>query len=243
VQPSTYDLHLAVADHHWWWEGRRRILAAELDRLRLPGGAKILEIGCGSGSTIPLLARYGAVWATDPDVGMLAEAACRGAEEVLPGRLPDDLPFAGRQFDLIAMLDVLEHLDDDSGALRHVRERLTADGRLFLAVPAYAWLWSRQDDISHHKRRYTLPRLVAACHVAGLVVERATYFNTLLFPMAVAARLTEKLRGPGKTPLGLSLPPPWQNAVLAALFGSERHLLARCSLPFGLSAMAICRQR
>jgi SAM-dependent methyltransferase len=160
---------------------------------------------------------------------------------VRDGTLPDRVPFAPESFDLVAMLDVLEHVDDDVGSLKAVAERLVRGGRLVLTVPAYRFLWSRHDELHHHKRRYRKEGLLAVARAAGLEPEYVSYFNTLLFPLVAAKRLAGRLLGDsGKA--DDEMPPAGLNRLLGAVFAIERHLLGRVALPFGVSLVMVARR-
>ncbi len=238
MHPDAYMKQIELSETHWWWRGRRRIIAAFLDRMDIADGADILEIGCGNGSNLATLAHYGAVYASDVSADMVDVAAARNVAKVAPGSLPNDIPFAERLFDVIVLLDVLEHLDDEVAALNALSKRLKKDGYLLVTVPAYQWLWSDLDDIAEHKRRYTVSRLRKVCADAGFEVEFSGYFNTLLFPLAAM------VRGLGlKSERELKCPPAVLNAALSFIFSMELHLVAKTALPFGLSAVSICRRQ
>ncbi len=230
-----------VEDRHWWFVARRRILAAVLERSALLAKpARVLEAGCGTGGNLGMLSRFGPVSAFEPDEAARGNALRHNRFDIRAGALPDRAPFAGERFDLVAMLDVLEHLDDDEGALRALAERLAPGGLVLVSVPAYAFLWSRHDMTHHHKRRYTRASLLAVTRAAGLEPVRAGYFNTLLFPLIVARRLLGRL-------LGLkgdddALPPLWLNRLLGAVFAFERRLVGRVRLPFGVSLLMLARK-
>ena len=93
-------------------------------------------------------------------------------------------------------LDVLEHIEDDRGALAEIRRVLRPGGTLLATVPAYRWMWGPQDEISHHYRRYVRDELSEKIEASGLRLRRATYFNTLLLPAVAAVRLAHRLRPP-----------------------------------------------
>src|ERR1700751_2869955 len=144
---------LAVDEHHWWYRGRRRIIRAQLDRLPLPAGARILDAGCGSGRTLQELADYGegSGLELNPEAAELARG--RGLGEVAIGRL-EELPWDDETFDLITCLDVIEHTPDDRVTLRELRRVTRPGGHLLVTVPAYQALWSQHDVDNHHFRRY-----------------------------------------------------------------------------------------
>src|SRR5690349_7496741 len=165
---------------------------------RLPGaGLRIAEIGCGSGGMLEALARFGPAVGVELDPSLRDRARARGLD-ARAGALPDDLPLEAGRWDAVCLFDVLEHVADEAGALRACRLLLAPGGRLVLTVPAYAWLWSRHDELLGHRRRYTAGSLRAAVQAAGFAIERLTYFNTLLAAPIMAVRLVRSLlRRPG----------------------------------------------
>jgi SAM-dependent methyltransferase len=241
MERQVYAQMASVEERHWWFVGRRAIIDRILRSLDLPAEAKILEVGCGTGGNLRLLARYGAVSAMESNDEARALAAARGLSEPRPGRLPDDLPFEGEQFDLVCLFDVLEHVDDDGAAMRALRDRLAPGGRIFITVPAYQWLWSDHDQVHHHKRRYTRRALRKLAQDSGFTVSYGSYFNCFLFPLAVAVRLLRKLLrlGPGDD---TALPGRSVNGLLTSIFAAEGYLLPRFSLPVGLSILLVARR-
>ena len=129
MDPSLYPRMAEVEDAHWWFASRRAIVDRMLDRLELPADAAILEPGCGTGGNFPMLARRGRLFAIDADESAIGFAHARGLAQVAHGSLPDRIPFGDQLFDLVVMTDVLEHLDDQAGALRALRRGcVPADG-------------------------------------------------------------------------------------------------------------------
>ena len=247
MDAAYYARYAEVEDRHWWFAARRRIVGRVLDGLRLPPGARLLEAGCGTGGNLALLARYGHLDAFEIDPGARALADARGVTPVLPGALPDAVPFDG-PYDAIALLDVLEHVADDAAALAALRDRLAPPGAgrpggaLVLTVPAFMFLWSRHDVVNHHERRYRRGPLVARLRGAGLRVDHATYFNTLLFPPVAAVRLLHRLRGVEGGSDVDTIPAGPVNRVLEGVFAAERFVAPWLRLPFGVSVLAVARR-
>ena len=228
----------AQEQDHWWFVARRAIIDNLVrTNIALPADARILEAGCGTGGNLALLAQYGALDAMEYDADARALAAARGLCRVEPGALPDAIGFDDTLYDLIVLLDVLEHVEEDEASLSALGARLTPNGRLLLTVPAAPWLWSEHDVLHHHKRRYTHDGLLKVVAAAGLQVEASGHFNSLLFPLAVAQRFAHQLLR-RDTPLD-ARPSPLVNAALQRIFAAERHLLGRFSLPMGLSLYAV----
>ncbi len=244
MEPDAYVEMAEMEARHWWFRGRRQVLEAILSGLRLPGRARILELGAGTGGNFAMLARLGNLTAVEANAAAraLSQKKCEGAIRVLPGALPDALPDTGQPFDLVCLFDVLEHIEDDAASLVAIRRLLAPGGVAVITVPAFAFLWGPHDERLHHKRRYGKAELRARLLRAGFRIERLSYSNMFLFPAAVAARLADRLAQAGrKNPKakGASLPPEPLNRIMAAVFGAERHLLAWTDLPVGLSLLAV----
>ena len=236
MDSAVYDRMNDLEARHWWFVARRKIIASLIGRTLEKRPARILEAGCGSGGNLRMLGDFGEVDAFeyhDP----AREAAARKTGMTIPfGALPDVLPF-DRDYDLIGLFDVLEHIEDDVGSLVALRQRLGEGGKILITVPALPALWSGHDVRHHHFRRYTKASLAEAAQKAGLKVTYASYFNFFLFPLAVAARA---VKGLSRSDVPDDrMPSSWANALLTRVFGTERHLLGRVRLPIGLSLAVV----
>jgi SAM-dependent methyltransferase len=148
------------------------------------------------------------------------------------------LPFANASFDIVIALDLIEHIENDDDALREIARLLPAGGALVLFTPAYGFLWSVQDEVSHHFRRYTSRELRSKLIRSGFIVRKLTYANTFLFPMVWAGRMV--LRFSRRTSLSENrLHPSWSNGALGRIFGAEASLLKHVDLPFGVSLLSM----
>lgn len=240
MERVVYERMRELEQDHWWFVGRRKLLGRVLGGLGLPERAKILEVGCGVGGNLPLLGRFGEVQAMEPDAQSRGYIQDRLGRPVADGLLPDGVPFEAGAFDAVCSFDVIEHVDEDAASVARLAELAKPGGVVVATVPAYAWMWSRHDELHHHKRRYLKPEFEALFRAAGLTIVKASYFNTLLFPVAAAVRVAKRA-------LGLSgeddtMPPAWLNRMLTGVFGLEAAWVARSSLPFGLSILVVARR-
>jgi SAM-dependent methyltransferase len=238
MERSAYAEMAAIDEGHWWYRARRRIVAQMIIRyVKLAKGANIAEIGCGTGSNLPMLELFGHVTAVEPDALARLFAAKRSKATVVQGKLPNELPLFDNSLDLAVMLDVLEHVDDDVAALKAVAAKLKPNGRFLLTVPALPALWSPHDEEHHHKRRYTAKTLRAVMDKAGLKIEMISYFNTLLFPLIAGVRWMKNLTGSKAVDTGM--PSNFVNRALEGVFAFERKLIGRLPMPLGVSLVVV----
>jgi SAM-dependent methyltransferase len=238
----VYDRMAEHDSSHWWYVARRDILADYIERYAgLPKDARILEIGCGTGHNLPMLARFGQVDAIEIDAAAGAIASKRLGKPVGSAPLPELTGVERHSYDMIAVLDVVEHVEDDVGALQAMAECLKPGGKILITVPAHQWMWSAHDVVNHHKRRYSKRTLTDALRAAGLKWRKLGYFNSLLFPAAVAARIAGRLTG--KDDSDDSPPAAPINTLFEAIFRLERHALGRVPFTPGLSLILLAEPK
>lgn len=237
--------HMAATEStHWWFVGRRAVIDAILEGMALPASGEILEAGCGTGGNLATLARHGRIAAFEPHIDALSFARSRHPDiDIRQGALPGALPYDGASFDLVAALDVLEHVDVDKEAARALVELVRPGGWLLVTVPAHQALWGSHDRRLHHQRRYGRAQLLRLFQDSDVDLIRSTPFNFVLSPIALVYRVAERTLG---LDLGNQERIPWGpiNAVFGGLFRAESALIRReLPIPFGLSYAAIFRRR
>jgi 2-polyprenyl-3-methyl-5-hydroxy-6-metoxy-1,4-benzoquinol methylase len=238
MERVVYDRMAELDEVHWWYTARRRILASLIERtIRPPTGARILEVGCGTGHNLKMLERFGTVDGIEIDAAARAVAEKRLGRSISSARLPELTGIERGHYDLVAALDVVEHIDDDRATVDALASCLKPGGKLLVTVPAHQWMWSAHDELNHHKRRYSKRKLRALIKASPLRLERLGYFNSFLFPLAVGARLAAKLTGRGGS--DDTLPPRPVNYAFERVFAAERPLVGAIPLPPGLSLFAV----
>lgn len=228
-------------EDHWWWRARRRFVLDRLEALsrrrRLAG---ILDVGCGDGLFFDELSRFGEPWGVEPDAG-LVDPGGKWAPRIKLAAFGDEGE-DGRRYDLILMLDALEHMQDDAAAARRAARLLRPGGFLLLTVPALPSLWSVHDEANRHFRRYTRDGLRSVLEGAGLAVEElGYYFGWPVLPMYARKLLGGGRRGSGAGDYSVLPPPRPVNAVLLAASSLEQALTGRGGTPIGSSLFALAR--
>ena len=240
---EQYEVMFQQEEHHWWYRGMRSISEALLDRwYRGPRPALILDAGCGTGGASEWLSRYGTVTGIDIAEAALSRAQSRGLRSLARGSV-DALPFQAGSFDLVTSFDVLYHLGvkNDQQALAEIARVLAPGGTLLIRVPAHDWLRGRHDVSVHTRHRYDRGELRAKLRRTGFRIRHITYANSLLFPLAPVKRMLERTDQEGVPDLWR--PPGPINDALASLLSLERWPAAACSVPIGLSLMAVAELR
>jgi len=242
MERIVYEQMAELDQRHWWYRARRKVLAALIARTtQLPRRARILEIGCGTGHNLAMLGTFGRVDALELDEEARGLAEKRLGRKVLQAPLPELAGVPDRAYHLIGAFDVIEHIDDDQAAVTSIAAKLKGGGKLIVTVPAHSWMWSAHDVVSHHKRRYSKNSLRRLLEGSPLHVEAIGYFNSLLFPLAMAQRLALKMTN-AKDP-GMGIPPRLVNAVLERVFAAERRMIGKFPLPLGLSLFAVASRK
>ncbi len=247
MEPSAYHEFRDLEDRHWWFLGRKAIFMHLLARLALPTRPRVLDLGCGMGGMLGELSSLGGgadVVGADVAQEALAHCHLRGFTKTMRAH-GQSLPFPDASFDLVTAFDTLEHIPQEAETLTEILRILKPGGTLFLSVPAYQFLYTHQDRIVHHQRRYTASGLETKLAIAGFRVQKASYINFFLFPLILPVVLAVKAlqfitrSQPGnRTNVGVPVP-LWMNTLLANIFSAERHVLAQLSVPAGHSLVVI----
>jgi len=241
VEERTYGYNYRFEEKYWWYAARRNIMLDWIHQFIQVDNPLILDYGCGTGKFTESLLSLG--YRVEPaDTSKKAIEFCRkrGLQNVIN---LNESELQSDRYDLIVMGDVIEHIEDDMGILKSLKHKLKPNGNILITVPAYNWLWSGEDHISHHIRRYTLGVVKRIVLTSGMKIKKASYFNTFLFPIIVLIILTKKILFP-KTQKKTDLQEIWPpvNKLLKAIFESEKHWLRFLCFPFGASIIVLAKK-
>jgi SAM-dependent methyltransferase len=239
MDAQVFAEHFELEDTHWWFRSKRTLVLSLLGRYGALGGPG-LDVGCGAGGTLAVLATQGAWVGVDADPAALRLSRRRGLAH-LAGGGAEALPFREGTFAACLCLDLLYHRNvvSESGALRECHRVLRAGGLLLVTDSAFKWLRSAHDEAVHTARRYTRRELVERVRTAGFTPLLASYAYCLVFPAIAAVRLARRGAGGGSDIF--SLPRPLNTALLGVQ-AVERALLRLGSLPFGSSVVLVARK-
>jgi SAM-dependent methyltransferase len=245
MDAELYDELYRVEQTHWWFQARRHIVWSLVARYHdgfKSRRLKICELGCGTGGNLAAVADRHDVVGIECSPHALDYARRRLGKRVMRGSLPDDVDLPANTFDVVLLTDVLEHIEDDAASARAALRLLRPGGIVVATVPAYQWLYSPRDAHHHHFRRYS-KRTFRSLWLRGDVETHVlSHYNTWLFLPAAAVRIASKLVGSKPVQGDLRVPPQLVNRMCRSLMQSERNLLGRFPMPFGLSLVAVVRK-
>ncbi len=235
MHSTLYSDFYKYEDKHWWFVARRKIIQKFIKKcINVSGDFQILEIGAGTGGNLAMLKTFGNVDAMEMDKNAVQMANQRNICEVQVGSLPNDIPFH-QQFDLVVMLDVLEHIEDDYAALDSIKVLLKEQSKLLITVPAYQSLWSNRDVVNQHFRRYNIKNLTELLLRCNFKVSYCSYYNTFLFLPFVLKVIFDNLKKEKRRESDLNIPSDLINYFLKKIFCTERFLIPHIKFPFGVS--------
>lgn len=222
-------------EEHWWWRSREEAvfgLLRTLDPGR--GNQRILDVGCGDGLMFNQLAQFGAVEGVEIDRSIVSEDnPWQDNIHIAPF---DENFKPGKTYDRILMLDVLEHLPDPAGALRHALGLLAPRGKLVVTVPAFRLLWTTHDELNHHYTRYTR-RSFRKLTDGAARIQQDRYLFHWLFLAKLLVRAKEMLVPSAPQPP--RVPPRWLNNLLYCVTRCEERWLQFLNIPLGGSYLAV----
>lgn len=235
---EEFRISTSLEDSHWWYRGVyalvRKFLPQNQDKK-----PRVLDVGCGSGGLLRALRSEASCVGLDVAQDALINGRTAGTEALIRA-CAELLPMSDNVFDVVISVDVLCHETcDAAGALREIYRTLKPCGTLLLHLPAYEWLKGPHDRAGRNRKRYNAGEVRSLLTAAGFSVHKLTYRIMLLFPMACAWRLIQKMiRGESKCSDVRPLP-IWLNTLLGAIIDIEMWLLRWMNLPFGLSIFAV----
>jgi len=241
MQRDIYKKLYYLENNHWWFKGRRRIISDIIKKLfSKKEKIKILDVGCGTGSEIEFFSNFGQVIGIDSSKEAIDLCLHRGLEDKVVEANAKKLPFIDESFNLVLILDILEHIQCPNSAILEICRVLKKEGFAIFTVPAYNFLWSEHDKISGHYRRYNIKDLRSTLELKGFRTIKISYFNNFLFCFIFLLRKFKNLIRSKST--DLEIPPMFINYLLELIFSSERFFLKYFNFPFGVSVIAIIQK-
>lgn len=248
LQKEEFERDFRLKDTNWFYKGMFDIWAAFLEASLkdLDRTGRALDLGCGAGGKTLHLRNYAAeVYGLDLSMDALRFAKER-ASVCLNQASAENIPYKDGAFSLVNAFDIIEHIEDDLGALKEMNRVIAKGGFIAIAAPAFGFLWSQHDIANFHKRRYTAGDLKTKLEKAGFEVTRMTYANFFLFPFVTVLRIVQ---------YGLLRPflrvertrveslPPLLNSILTGILDFESRIVKKTRLPFGVAVMCVARKK
>lgn len=240
MRKDLYEDMYRTEFHHFWHRAKREYVNKMIETYASEGRKDLLDIGCGTGQNMEELAKMGTVFGVDSSDEALAFCKKRGLSNLKKG-LAEKIPHEGGKFDVVTILDVLEHVND-IGAVGEMGRVLKKRGVAVITVPAFPWLWSRWDEVLGHKKRYTKKTLPSLFHSAGWEIKKITYIHSFLIIPTLIIRAI-KSRQKNEYSSDFQLMNPLINKILHIFSLVEQMVVTRYDMPFGTSLLCVVQKK
>ncbi len=241
MQNYLYTDLYTLEERHWWHVSKRKVVRYLIKKYVKKKGPHILDVGCGTGKNIEELNKYGQVWGIDNSIEAIKFCKKRGLKNLKLGDA-QKTNFDSRSFDVITLLDILEHTDDNK-ALKEMHRIIKKDGLLIATVPAFTWLWSEWDKVLHHKRRYNKKNLEGVLKKNRFQVIKITYlYSFLVIPIYLIRKIKRRLFYKKDYPSDFRLNQPILNWTMSILSTLEFKITEKITIPFGTTVLVIAKQ-
>lgn len=248
MRREYYQQYYHAERSHWWFKVREQIIKQKIyDKICLPEGSRILNVGCGTGRSSQMLQTFGEVHSIEYDSECYEFVKSRIGIEIIQGSATD-LPYPDGSFELVCAFDVIEHIKEDEKAVNEMARVCKNDGFIFITVPALKILWGSHDEINRHERRYRLGQIRNLFKDMNGKLTFGSYFNSILFIPILLFRLFRKLvpdrwiNAKTDSDLQIDILPTFLNNIFYNIFLFEKSILRRIKLPVGVSIIWIWKK-
>jgi len=245
MERHEYDKILELEENYWWFNGQYTLLKQVLSKYTTQTQSKhlsLLDIGCGTGKTLTVLQNYGTAQGIDISDTALEFCKKRNLNAIKSDVM--NIELKDNTFDVITSLGIFYHkaITDDVKGFKEIYRILKPSGRFIITDSAMMCLFGKHDIAFHGARRYSKVELKQKLEAAGFIVEKITYFNTLMFPVAYLKRKLDNLsKTPPTSDLETSIN-PIINKILTKVYTTEIKSLKYMSYPFGINIVAVARK-
>lgn len=234
---DLYDLE----ESHWWHMSKRRVVINCIQNYLKKKNTKILDIGCGTGKNLEGLKKFGMAYGLDNSKEAIAFCKKRGLKNLKLGKA-EKIPFKSNSFNIITLLDLLEHTDDNK-TLQEVYRVLEKNGLLIITVPAFSWLWSDWDKVLHHKKRYNKNDVINILKKNNFTVVYITYlYSFLVLPALIIRRIKQKFSQKKEYTSDFRLSNNFLNWIMNYLTKIEFQIAQKVPIPIGTSILIVAKK-
>jgi 2-polyprenyl-3-methyl-5-hydroxy-6-metoxy-1,4-benzoquinol methylase len=236
VDPTYGEVYRKLFESHWWWRSRNELIVDKIHQLQSKcRWRRILDVGCGDALFFDRLSEYAEVEGVEPFADLVSpNNPHRDRIYVCPF---DENFNPGKQYSLILMLDVLEHLENPVGAVKHALDLLAQEGQMIVTVPAFMALWTNHDVLNHHHIRYTKQTFRKVARGAGFMPHEERYLYHWTCPVKLGVHVIEGVIHP--KPKVPSIPWAPANETLFWISRLEQKTLSAFPMPFGSTLLVV----
>lgn len=249
MNSEEYEKMYNQENAYWWFQGRKKILFKMIQHYGLlkDGGAKVLDIGCGTGLILEGISSQACAIGLDFSKKALSFCIRRKIDNLLLGDVAK-LPIRDASVDLILALDLLEHIENDGKLMSEIYRTLKPGGYILATVPAHQYLWSGHDEALHHFRRYSKEEFLTLITGNGFLPIKYSFVITFTFIPIVLFRMIQKTYrhfrpSSNKPGTHIIILPKYLNSLLINILDWEGSLLKHINFPIGISLLCIAKKK
>ncbi len=243
MEESNFELYETLPEKLWWIKSRNNLIKRLLKKHLKNKKARILDLGCGTGFNFPAIKKFDTCYGLDISKSALEQAKKYDYKKLYEG---DALktPFKENVFDAVLCMDLVEHLEEDVELLKEVKRTLKPNGICLFTVPAYKFLWSKDDELAHHVRRYTKKQIKQKIKKAGFKIKLLSYRYFFLFLPTLMLFTYQKLKKNAKNSLDYGPKKGLMNKIMYSIGSFENYLLSKkIKFPFGAGIIGIIQKK
>lgn len=240
MRKDLYEDMYETESHHFWHKAKREYVGKMIREYAKQNAKNILDIGCGTGKNMEELSKMGTVFGVDSSDEALGFCTKRGLSNLKKG-FAEKVSYESGQFDVVTILDVLEHVNDRE-AVTEMERVLKKKGIAIITVPAFPWLWSRWDEVLGHKKRYTKETLLTLFNEKKWEVKKISYIHSFLVVPTLIIRAI-KTKQKKEYTSDFQLMNPFINGILHSISLLEQMVVTRYDMPFGTSLLCVIQKK
>ena len=246
MKASEYEMMSKLEQTHWWFVGKQALVKSQLEGLDLKKDrrTKLLDVGCGTGLTLPALRGFGSAYGMEKSSLAIQLIKKENPPSVIQADAKEHLPFREEVFTVVTCLDVLEHVDDDFFLLKELLRVCRPGGYVFLTVPAFDLFWSLHDVALGHKRRYTMRQITDLLPMLPCKSIKTSYYNSIFsIPILIVRIFKRYISHDRSVRSDVFMPNPFfLNKILTILYALEIRSIKFLNFPFGVSLLLIVKK-
>jgi ubiquinone/menaquinone biosynthesis C-methylase UbiE len=243
MKESNFELYEKLPENLWWIQTRNDLIKKLLQKHLKNKNAKILDLGCGTGFNYNSISEFGDCYGLDISKSAIEQAKKFKYKKLITGNALKTR-IKENTFDAVLCMDLIEHVEKDDELLNEVKRILKKEGICLFTVPAYKFLWSKDDELACHLRRYTLKQIKTKIKNLGFEIKLLSYRYFFIFLPTILLFMFQKFKKNSNNSLNYSPKKGIMNKILYKMMNFENKIISKkISFPFGIGIVGVIKKK